>query len=182
MTANFDERGRLFVAHNGKTHDLVGWDFFNNDNDPQVSSVNTHGTDMASGIGAVGNNGIDKAGLNWAVRIMPVRILEDNSDGSNGAAWLDYAVTEGASISCNVWGNNTYSQATFDAIDRARQAGHLVVAAAGNTSQDIDATPFYPAAYNLDNIISVGCMLTSTTAIHSGATLAAMSRGGLSVG
>jgi subtilisin family serine protease len=30
------------------------------------------------------------------------------------------------------------------------------VAACGNDGRDIDATPYYPASYNLDNIVSVG--------------------------
>src|SRR5262249_28621030 len=46
----------------------------------------------------------------------------------------------------------------YDAIDRARQAGHLFVAAAGNQSQDSDLVPRYPAAYNLDNIVSVAAL------------------------
>src|SRR5207253_2361454 len=33
--------------------------------------------------------------------------------------------------------------------------GHIFVAAAGNSANNADVTPMYPAAYNLPNIISV---------------------------
>ncbi len=144
---------------NGRVDDLIGWDFHNNDNDPMYTGGNTHGTDMSKLNGAIGNNGVGKAGVNWQVRLMPVRIQSVGGAQTdriivNAAAGLDYAVTEGAPISNNSWGDNTYSQVMYDAIDRARLAGHLAVAAAGNFSQDMDVTPFYPAGYDLDNIVS----------------------------
>ena len=74
----------------------------------------------------------------WAERIMPVRMQLSNGTRiiENAAAGLDYAVAEGATISNNSWGDYTYSQVMYDAIDRARQAGHLFVASAGNDSVD----------------------------------------------
>jgi hypothetical protein len=139
---------------NGNTDDLIGWDFHNNDNNPMPSG-STHGTDMSALIGAMGNDGIGKAGVSWNVRLMPVRRQSGGGDDdASGAAGLDYAVAQGASISNNSWGNSSYSQLMYDSIDRARQAGHLFIAAAGNLSQDMDANPFYPAAYDLPNIVS----------------------------
>src|SRR5581483_1256887 len=52
--------------NNGKVDDLIGWDFQDNDNDPQAS-VETHGTQQAQRIGGLTNNGIDSAGVNWDV-------------------------------------------------------------------------------------------------------------------
>jgi len=46
-------------------------------------------------------------------------------------------------------------QSLFDAIAATRAIGHVFVASAGNNSQNSDLFPAYPAAYNLDNIISV---------------------------
>jgi hypothetical protein len=143
---------------NGKVDDLIGWDFQDNDNDPMPGPTGGHGTWMAQQIGGIPGNGIGAAGVNWQISMMPVRIHPDgnNINYTNGAAGLDYAVAEGAPISNNSWGNDTYSQAMYDAINRAKAAGHLFVAAAGNQGRDTDVTPFYPADFNLDNIISAG--------------------------
>jgi hypothetical protein len=144
--------------NNGKVDDLIGWDFQDNDNDPMPGSTGGHGTWQSQQIGGIPNNGVGAAGVNWQISLMPVRIHPDgnNINYTNAAAGLDYAVAEGAPISNNSWGNGTYSQVMYDAINRARTAGHLFVAAAGNQGQDDDITPFYPASFNLDNIISVG--------------------------
>jgi hypothetical protein len=61
----------------------------------------------------------------------------------------------GARISNNSWGGGGYSQALYDAIYAAGQAGSLFVAAAGNSNSDNDAAPQYPASYDLENIVSV---------------------------
>ena len=53
------------------------------------------------------------------------------------------------------WGGGGYSQALRDSIDRAGQSGVVFVAAAGNSGLNADSYPMYPAAYGLDNIVSV---------------------------
>ena len=61
--------------NNGYVDDTIGWDFYNNDNDPFDDGG--HGTHLAGIIGAVGNNGIGITGVNHAVRIMPLKITSD---------------------------------------------------------------------------------------------------------
>ncbi|MCP4247019.1 MAG: S8 family serine peptidase, partial [bacterium] len=53
------------------------------------------------------------------------------------------------------WGGGGYSQSLYDAIAAAGAADSLFIAAAGNSNVNTDASPHYPSAYNLDNIISV---------------------------
>ena len=53
-----------------------------------------------------------------------------------------------------------------DAIERAKAADILFVAAAGNDAKNIEAKPSYPASYNNSNIISVAA-ITSTGALAS---------------
>ncbi len=148
---------RLDDDGNGKTDDLVGWDFLDNDNDPKPVSGG-HGTGMTQWIGAIPNNGVGKVGVNWYISMMPVRIRPGNEtavDFSVQASGLDYAVANGAPISA-MWGASfTYSQVMYDAINRAKVAGHLVVAPSYNDSTNTDVTPRYPASFDLDNIISV---------------------------
>ena len=143
---------------NGKTDDLVGWDFLNNDNDPRPGAGDGHGTGIAQWMGAIPNNGIGKVGVNWYISMMPVLVRTGdvhNVNFSIQAAGLDYAVASGAPISA-IWGGNTnYPQVMFDAVERARLAGHLVVAPAGNDTSDLDITPRYPPCLSNDNLISV---------------------------
>src|SRR5262249_28801072 len=53
------------------------------------------------------------------------------------------------------WGGGGFDQALADAIGRAQHAGIIFVAAAGNTGANNDTTPFYPADYNYDNVVTV---------------------------
>jgi subtilisin family serine protease len=116
-----------------------------------------HGTHVSGTLGAVGNNGVGVAGVSWNVRIMTIKFLDAWGYGytSDAIDGLNYAVSMGAMISNNSWGGGPYDQGLYDAIQSAGQLGHVFVAAAGNWGVDADWDPMYPAAYDLDNIISV---------------------------
>jgi subtilisin family serine protease len=151
------------VSEDGDTahvDDLVGWNFVNNTNNPMDD--NDHGTHVSGTIGAVGDNGVGVTGINWHVRLMGLKFLDANGSGttSGAIAALNYAVAHGAAVSNNSYGGDPFSQAFFDAIRNARDAGHIFVAAAGNGNflgigQNNDTTPFYPANYALANVVSV---------------------------
>ncbi|RUL81585.1 S8 family serine peptidase [Tautonia sociabilis] len=139
---------------NGFVDDVRGWDFYDGDNDPMDDDG--HGTHVAGIIGAVGNNGVGVSGVNWQVRLMPVRFLGPQGGFTSDAVRaLNYAVANGATISNNSWGGGGYSTSLRNAISNAQQAGHLFVAAAGNDGRNTDSSPHYPSSYDLDNIISV---------------------------
>jgi len=59
--------------HNGYIDDWRGWDFVSDDNNPMDD--HGHGTHVAGTIGAAGNNAVGVVGVNWNVRIMPVKFL-----------------------------------------------------------------------------------------------------------
>ena len=69
---------------NGYVDDVHGIDTDNNDGDPMDD--NGHGTHVAGTIGAVGNNGVGVAGVNWNVRIMALKFLDACGSGSTSAA------------------------------------------------------------------------------------------------
>ncbi|HEY1191429.1 MAG TPA: S8 family peptidase, partial [Gemmata sp.] len=119
--------------HNGYVDDIHGYDFANNDGDPMDD--NDHGTHVAGTIGAVGNNGVGVAGVNWGVKIMALKFLGANGSGytSNAIRALDYAVSMGVKVSNNSWGGGGYDTTLAAAISRAQTAGHIFVAAAGNS-------------------------------------------------
>jgi len=141
---------------NGYIDDVYGWDFVDVDSNPmQVND--SHATHVAGIIGAVGNNGVGVTGVNWQCKIMPLRAIADIAHAPVSAQVdaIDYAVAMGAKVSNHSWGMSSFSQALYDAVAAAGQQGHLVVAAAGNYTRDADAYPLYPAAFDLDNVISV---------------------------
>jgi subtilisin family serine protease len=139
---------------NGYVDDVRGWDFYDGDNNPD--DADGHGTHVAGTIGAEGNNGAGVAGVMWDVQIMPLRFIGPFGGSTTDAiSAIEYAVANGAKISNNSWGGGGFSTALRDAIASAGAQGHLFVAAAGNNGQNSDSSPAYPAAYDLDNIISV---------------------------
>lgn len=142
---------------NGYVDDVFGYDFANGDSDPQDG--NGHGTHCAGVIGA-GHNGLGIAGVMSKVKILPIKFLTDFGSGSLEGAIkaIDYAIARGVHIMSNSWGGGGRSQALFEAIQRAQEAGIVFVAAAGNENNNNDTFATYPAGYKLDNVISVGAM------------------------
>jgi subtilisin family serine protease len=147
--------------HNGYVDDWRGWDFVNNDNDPMDD--HGHGTHVSGTIGAVGDNGIGVAGVNWHVKLMALKFLDANGSGTTADAIRAtlYAADEGAVATNNSYGGDGYSQAFADAIAYADLRGSLFVAAAGNSSMNTDSSPNYPSSYALPNVISVAATNSS---------------------
>ncbi|HEY2415839.1 MAG TPA: S8 family serine peptidase, partial [Pirellulaceae bacterium] len=140
-----DVHGYNFVANNGNPMDDLG-----------------HGTHVSGTIGAIGNNGVGVAGVNWNVQIMAIKFLDSSGSGTDSAAIaaINYAAlmhSRGVNIklTSNSWGGGGFSQALQDAIAATQQQGMLFIAAAGNSNFNTDTTPNYPSGYPLDNIISV---------------------------
>ncbi|MBK8167436.1 MAG: S8 family serine peptidase [bacterium] len=140
---------------NGFVDDALGWDFAFEDSDPLDDS--SHGTHCAGIIGAVADNGLGVTGVSPRTRIMAVKFQRADGVGNHADAVraIDYAVAMGADILSCSWGSTSRSEAMFLALDAARQAGVFVVAAAGNLGVDNDAQTYYPAGYDLPNVISV---------------------------
>jgi subtilisin family serine protease len=140
---------------NGYADDVRGWDFVNADPDP--TDDHGHGTQVAGVIGAVSDTaGI--AGIAWSVRLLPVKIGDASGTTSTNLAILgmDYAIAMGARILNNSWGDGLSSEALRMAIERARDAGAIFVASAGNAGADNDWSPNFPSSFDVSNIIAVG--------------------------
>lgn len=163
---------------NGFVDDMYGIDSYNNDNDPLDDQ--SHGTHVAGTIGAVGNDTKGIVGINWQVKMVSCKAFGSNGTGTLAGVlkcitYLNRLKTQlGFNIVAfnNSYGGFPYSQSMSNAIEATKQAGIVFVAGAGNSSQDNDANPFYPASYPQDNIIAVG-------AVDSAAKMATFSNFGL---
>jgi hypothetical protein len=124
----------------------AGHDFVDDDSDAEDSARNGHGTAVAGAAAARANNGVGGVGTCFGCSVMPLRVL--GPDGIalnvNTAAAIDYAVDHGAAVvNASIYGERS-PQVLRDAIARARAAGVLVVAAAGN---EANTAPEFPAAF-----------------------------------
>ena len=139
---------------NGYVDDIRGWDFYNNDNNPD--DTEGHGSHTSGTIGAVGNNGIGVAGVAWNCKIIPLRFLGPQGGTTSDAILaIQYLTAKGVKVSNNSWGGGGYSSSLYNAINASKSVGHVFVAAAGNDGTNNDSLPHYPSNYNLDNIIAV---------------------------
>jgi outer membrane protein assembly factor BamB/subtilisin family serine protease len=117
-----------------------------------------HGTHTSGIVGAVGNNGLGVTGVAWAVQLMELKFIGSNDMGSasDELPCIEYGITHGVSVFNASFGDTTRSLSEMNAIAAAGKAGIIFVCSAGNSSENIDISPFFPADYPLDNIICVG--------------------------
>ncbi|MBI5381121.1 MAG: PQQ-binding-like beta-propeller repeat protein [Opitutae bacterium] len=139
-----------------------------NSGNPNDNSSSGHGTHVAGTIGAVGNNGLGVSGVAWQTQLMALKFLAADGTGTTSAevACIDYAIAHNVAIINGSYGSSSYSNSEFDALKRARDAGIIFVAAAGNDGANSDITNDYPAGYALDNIVAVAAT-TRTDALAS---------------
>lgn len=147
---------------NGYIDDINGWDFDRNDRTVYDGLQDDHGTHVAGTIGAKGGNRMGVAGVNWNVQLISAKFLGSRGGTlANAIRAIDYMtdlkVRHGLNIVAtnNSWGGGGFSQLLQNAIERANQAGILFIAAAGNSGNNNDSNPAYPASFPNSNIISV---------------------------
>ena len=119
--------------HDGYVDDVHGIDAISGSGDPNDNYG--HGTHVAGIIGAVGNNGLGVAGVAWHAQIMALKFLDNTGNGvvSDMVECLDYARQHGAKIINASWGDVDNSITFQNAFSQLRDAGILVVTAAGNS-------------------------------------------------
>jgi len=129
---------------NGKVDDLMGWDFYNSDNNPyQNYASNEHGTHVSGCVGAVFNNSIGGSGSCPDVSIMCCKGAS-NTSPSGGISYsydqIKYAAESGADVINASWGGQVTSlNYPNSIINYATNLGALVVAAAGNDNTEHNA-------------------------------------------
>ncbi len=114
-----------------------------------------HGTHVAGTIAAATNNNQGVAGVAWGAKIMPLRVL-GRLGGTTGDVIEALQFAAGLANDSNTlparradilnlsFGSSEFSDALMETIQQVRQAGVIVVAAAGN---ERTGDPMYPAGY-----------------------------------
>lgn len=144
---------------NGYIDDINGWNFVNNTNQP--TDNNGHGTHISGIVRGVAPD----------VQLMVLKYFDPKSlsdkNLSNTVKAIEYAIKNGAQIinySGGGFGKNAQEEA---AIQKAKAKNILFVAAAGNEKSNSDKDPFYPASYDLSNIISVASLNEDSELVES---------------
>jgi hypothetical protein len=129
---------------------------------PQDLAPSSHGTSMASIMGAVGNNNLEITGVAWSIPLIIVKYSDNFGDSSASSILqsLEYAHKRFARIincSWQIYSNDpTGVVAVFDFINETPTT--LYVQAAGNSGIDLDANcyDYFPAEWSLPNMLVVG--------------------------
>jgi subtilisin family serine protease len=160
---------------NGYIDDIIGWNFFDDTDDPRPSLVadavwgglapsstkktfENHGTRVAGIIAASEDKLTGISGIVPNAKIMPLKVFGDwngRGDAISIAAAIHYAVDNGAKIINASFGNLEDASIVRDAVAYAASKRVLFVASAGNSSNDNDNSPHFPSSINLPNVIAV---------------------------
>lgn len=118
----------------------LGYNFIKNNRD--VMDDSWHGTHVSGIIAAEANNNIGGTGIvgSLDVKIIPVKVLDKNGQGSSDiiAKGIKYAADCGADIINVSIGFKVKDSYISEALNYARNKGVFVVAAAGNDNIDCD--------------------------------------------
>ena len=145
----------------GTIEDEDGFNAIDNAGDPM--DENGHGTHCAGIIGAEGGNNVGITGVNWKVRIMPLKFMNAGGFGTTKDAIeaINYVIDrKKAGVNVRIisasWGGTQRSRALQDVIQKAYENDILFVAAAGNSTVNNDRSPHYPSSY--PNVLSVAAL------------------------
>ncbi|HVE33601.1 MAG TPA: S8 family serine peptidase [Gemmatimonadaceae bacterium] len=158
----------------------------------QHNFLGDHGLWTAGIIGAVGNDNNGLTGVNWSVKIRPIRVLGITGDGTNFdvaqgilyAAGLPAAGKDSLPVQApsqapiiNVsLGGPGRSLTMQNAVNAVVAAGSLIVASAGNDGLDFES---YPAAFNgVMGVAAVGMDGTLATYSNAGTFISVSAPGG----
>ncbi|MBU1180452.1 S8 family serine peptidase [Patescibacteria group bacterium] len=130
--------------NNGFIDDVHGWNFMDDNNNPQpnpqkkehVKIAINHGTAVAGVIAAQGNNAFAGAGVAWQAKLMSLKVFNDQGDSDSFLVEraIQYAIDNGADIINMSFVGLGYASSLQAKIKAAYDAGILLVAAAGNDS------------------------------------------------
>ena len=133
---------------NGFIDDVIGWDFTKDK--PLPIDEHGHGTHIA---------GIIKNVSGEQPKLMILKYYSEAASGKdnlkNSLRALQYAVSQNVHIINYSGGGPQSVEQEYKILKQAELKGILVVAAAGNEGIDVAEKKYFPASYDLKNILSV---------------------------
>lgn len=150
---------------NGYIDDWRGWDFWGNDNDPEIKPAgNTHGSHVSGCASQVTNNGVHGAGIGYKVKLLITKHTDDTnpeSTLSNTDQGIVYCYQNGAKVINCSFGSSYNSSYTQTVVTNAWNNGSMVCASAGNGDANGVGQNWarYPASYA--DVISVAATNSS---------------------
>lgn len=155
---NKEFAGRIDFVH---SYNFVG-------GNKNIQDYNGHGTHVAGIIGAAHDDDKSLKGVNPNVELVVLKAF--TMYGIATSADILKAVNAAIKAKVRVinasYGGSYKDDAALKAYGAAGTAGILVVAAGGNSAQNTDEKPSYPAGYELPNILSVGATDRSDVASY----------------
>jgi hypothetical protein len=154
---------------NGYVDDCRGFDFGNDDNDPDPRTLpdgvegddclKWHATMIAGLAAAHGNNGKGMSGINWNVKLMNVKKHRDascESTTNRSTEAAAYAIDNGGDALAMAFSTSSYS-ATFEMVlQEAERANIVIFTSGGNGNRDNDTLERYPSQYAVSNKVVIG--------------------------
>ena len=123
------------------------WSF--SDNSSDVSDNHGHGTHIAGII----------AKLSPQTKILPIKYWDPSTNATDPLTSLVKSINFAVSMKVDIinvsLGGYEASASEFEALKNAEKNNILVIAAAGNDGLNLNKSAFYPASYNLKNIVTV---------------------------
>ena len=121
----------------------------------QVTDPVGHGTMIAGIIGAIPNNGIGVAGINWNVELVSFRVIDENNNSHE--SYIYAAITSAAEQGIPIL-NMSFSDFERSGYVEAAMSEYtgLMICSAGNNYGDIDSIHVYPACTNNSRVLSIG--------------------------
>ncbi len=103
---------------------------------------------------AMGNFG---GGVAPGAKIIPSAFIDSSGSGDIGNAILamQYVAGQGARVINASWGGVNCNSGLQDAFRTLERQGVMIITAAGNNHLDLDASPNFPAAFNMSNQINI---------------------------
>ncbi len=127
-----------------------------------VFDYDGHGTQVAGVIGAEGNNEIGVAGVAWDVKVVPIKITDDNPENvaeTNATAFMNamvHLMNNEIMIANYSYSLGEYDSGVEQSIELYSEMGGILILSAGNYPISLEDYETYTSISDLPGVIIVG--------------------------